>query len=98
MSAAVPDRLAGAISSGATCLFLSAHLDDVVLSCGALIQALAGRCVITVATVFTAAGPRPHTYAARSFLRQCAAGDADSLFAARRAEDRAVLDGLGVGH
>jgi hypothetical protein len=46
--------------------------------------------------VFTAAGPRPHTRAARSFLRQCAVPDAGALYDQRRAEDRAVLTGLGV--
>jgi LmbE family N-acetylglucosaminyl deacetylase len=95
---AVPDRLQSAMSNGAACLFLSAHLDDAVLSCGALIHALAKRCAVTVATVFTAAGPTPHTRAGRSFLRQCASPDADTLFAQRRAEDREVLDRLGVDH
>jgi LmbE family N-acetylglucosaminyl deacetylase len=77
-------------------LFLSAHLDDAVLSCGALMAELAGRCPLTVATVFTEACPPPHTRAARSFLRQCGAPDAAGLFAARRAEDRAVVADLGA--
>jgi LmbE family N-acetylglucosaminyl deacetylase len=89
-------RVEQALSDGAVCLFLSPHLDDTVLSCGALIQALVPRSAVTVATAFTEAGPPPHTFAARSFLRQCAAHDADALFAARRAEDRAVLDRLGT--
>ena len=97
MSAA-PRRIRRAVEDGAPCLFLSPHLDDAILSCGALIRSLAGHCRVTVATVFTAAGPPPHTRAARSFLRQCAAADAAGLFAARRAEDRAVLAGLGVAH
>lgn len=79
-------------------LFLSAHLDDAVLSCGALVMKLAEYCPVTVATLFTAAGAPPHTYAARSFLRQCAAPDAATLFADRRAEDRDVLARLGVGY
>lgn len=95
---ALPDRLAQAADEGSGLLFLSPHLDDAVLSCGALIAELAGRCPITVVTVFTATGPQPHTHAANAFLRQCSASDADELYAARRAEDRAVLDGLGVAH
>ena len=91
-------RLAAAVSAGEPLLFLSAHLDDAVLSCGGLLAALAQRCPSTVATVFTAAGPQPHTRAARSFLRQCCAADAGTLFADRRAEDRAVLARLGVRH
>ena len=31
---------------------------------------------MTVLTPFTTAGPPPHTYAARSFLRQCSVSDA----------------------
>jgi LmbE family N-acetylglucosaminyl deacetylase len=70
---------------------LSPHLDDAVLSCGGLLLALAGRSSVTVATVFTEAGPRPHTRAARSFLSTCGGSDAASLYAERRAEDREVL-------
>lgn len=88
--------LSVAIAAGGPILVLSAHLDDAVLSCGALLSALAGHCPITVVTLFTAAGPPPHTRAARSFLRQCAVPDAAELFAARRAEDGEVLSALGV--
>ena len=97
---AVPpsSRLAAAVSAGEPLLFLSAHLDDAVLSCGGLIASLARQCPLTVATVFTAALAPPHTRAARSFLRQCSAPDAGTLFADRRAEDRDVLAGLGVSH
>ncbi|HXV93434.1 MAG TPA: PIG-L family deacetylase [Pseudonocardia sp.] len=91
-------RLDEVVSRGGPVLFLSAHLDDAVLSCGALIATLARHCPLTVATVFTEAGEPPHTRAARSFLRQCAAADAEGLFARRRAEDREVLGGLGVRH
>jgi len=94
----VPDRLRSAISSKAKCLFLSPHLDDARLSCGALMAALAGHCSITVVTIFTTAGPGPHTRAARSFMRQCSATDAATLFSARRAEDQEVLKGLGASH
>ena len=91
-------RVARAASRGGPLLFLSAHLDDAVLSCGALIEAVARRCPVTVATVFTEAGAPPHTHAARSFLRTCGVADASSLFADRQDEDRAVLDALGVRH
>ena len=81
---------------GEALLFLSAHLDDAVLSCGGLMAHLADRHPLLVVTIFSEAGAPPHTRAARTFLRQCGADDAASLFAARRAEDRAVLDGLGA--
>jgi LmbE family N-acetylglucosaminyl deacetylase len=94
----VPDGVARAVSAGASCLFLSPHLDDAVLSCGALLRALSGRCAVTVATAFTTADGPPHTFAARSFLRQCSVSDAATLFAARRAEDQQVLAELGAAH
>jgi hypothetical protein len=61
-------------------------------------RAMAEVAPVTVVTLFSAAGPPPHTRAARTFLRQCGASDAATLFAQRRAEDVAVLDGLGVRH
>jgi LmbE family N-acetylglucosaminyl deacetylase len=98
MPASFHERVGHVLASGGSCLFLSPHLDDAVLSCGALVQALAGRCALTIATAFTTADPQPHTLAARSFLRACAAGDAAALFHARRAEDREVLGSLGAHH
>lgn len=88
--------LSAAVEAGDPILVLSAHLDDAVLSCGALLTTLVKRCPVTVVTLFTAAGPPPHTYAARSFLRQCVVPDAAGLFAARRAEDGEVLTTLGA--
>ncbi len=85
-------------ADGRGLLFLSPHLDDAVLSCGALLGTLGGRLPITVATVFSAAAPPPHTRAASSFLRQCAATDALDLYEQRRQEDVEVLDVLGVEH
>ena len=98
MSDRPPPGLAEARSGGAAFLFLSPHLDDAVLSCGALMRSLAATSALTVVTAFTTADPPPHTYAARSFLRRCAMPDAEALFAQRRAEDRRVLDDLGAAH
>ena len=92
------DALRKRLRDTAGLLFLSAHLDDAVLSCGGLMATLAGDLPMTVATVFTAAGSPPHTRAASAFLRQCGADDAGRLFEARRQEDTDVLDGLGVEH
>jgi LmbE family N-acetylglucosaminyl deacetylase len=87
-----------ALAQRSPVLFLSPHLDDAVLSCAALIEAVRSTCPVTVATLFTAATSPPHTLAARSFLRQCGAADAAGLFGARRSEDRDVLAELGVEH
>jgi LmbE family N-acetylglucosaminyl deacetylase len=89
--AAVRDVLDGAPS-----VFLSPHLDDAVLSCGALLRRAAGAGEATVATVFSEAAPGPHTRAARSFLRQCGAAGAEALFAERRAEDVEVVEAAGA--
>lgn len=77
-------------------LFVSPHLDDCVLSCGALLTALRGTHQVTVVTLFTAAAPGPVSLSARRYLRQCGARDAETLYRLRRDEDRAVLGRLGV--
>jgi LmbE family N-acetylglucosaminyl deacetylase len=96
MSVASLSRIEGSLATNNPWLFLSPHLDDAVLSCGALMESAAGSRKVVVATLFTESGPAPHTRAARSFLRQCSARDAGSLFEARRREDAAVLSELGV--
>jgi len=80
--------LADMTGAGSAVLVMSPHLDDAVLSCGALLAHLAARHPITVATVFTAAAPPP-VVAARP---QATAGarriDAEDFFAQRRARQR----------
>src|SRR3712207_4761048 len=83
-------------AEGRGLLFLSPHLDDAVLSCGALLSTFGKRLPITVATVFSAAAPPPHTRAARNYLHQCTATSALDLYDERRGEDIEVLAGLGV--
>jgi LmbE family N-acetylglucosaminyl deacetylase len=94
----VPEAIARVLHDGTPAVFVSPHLDDAVLSCAALMRAMVDVAPVTVVTLFSAAGAPPHTRAARTFLRQCGAADAATLFAQRRAEDVAVLDGLGVRH
>jgi LmbE family N-acetylglucosaminyl deacetylase len=89
--------LAAAIERGVPLVVLSPHLDDAVLSCGALIAHAVTRTSVTVATLFTEAGPPPHTWSARRYLHQVGAADAETLYRQRRAEDRAALEPLGVG-
>jgi LmbE family N-acetylglucosaminyl deacetylase len=81
---------------GAAALVISPHLDDAVLSCGALLAHLAPRHRVTVATVFTVAAPPPWSLPARRALRGLGLLDAEDLFAQRRAEDRDVLAGIGA--
>ncbi|MGW1118221.1 PIG-L deacetylase family protein [Streptomyces tanashiensis] len=84
------------VGSGVPMLVLSPHLDDAVLSCGALLGWAGRRAPVTVASLFTEAAPPPYTLSARQYLKQTRAGDAEQLFADRRAEDRRVLELLGV--
>ncbi|SED91245.1 PIG-L deacetylase family protein [Streptomyces sp. TLI_105] len=84
------------LGSDVPMIVLSPHLDDAVLSCGALLGWAGRRAPVTVATLFTEAAPPPYTLSARRYLRQIRAGDAEELFADRREEDRRVLELLGV--
>jgi LmbE family N-acetylglucosaminyl deacetylase len=95
MGSAISD-LQLALTKGTRCIFVSPHLDDAVLSCGALLTALGGHSKVTVVNVFTEAGPPPYTRAARSFLRRSGVSSAEQLFAERRTEDAQVLASLGV--
>ncbi|APE19912.1 MULTISPECIES: PIG-L deacetylase family protein [Streptomyces] len=84
------------VGSDVPILVLSPHLDDAVLSCGGLLGWAGRRAPVTVATLFTEAAPPPYTLSARQYLKQTGAGDAEELFAERRAEDRRVLERLDV--
>jgi LmbE family N-acetylglucosaminyl deacetylase len=81
---------------GSPLIVLSPHLDDAVLSCGELIIRAAERTEVTIATLFTEAGPPPYTLSARSYLRQVGAPDAETLYRQRRSEDGAALESVGV--
>jgi LmbE family N-acetylglucosaminyl deacetylase len=83
---------------GSPLIVLSPHLDDAVLSCGELIVHAAERTEVIVATLFTEAGPPPHTLSARRYLRQVGAPDAGMLYRQRRSEDRAALESAGVAY
>jgi len=98
MNASLAQAVDRAVDEGRGVLLLSAHLDDAVLSCGALLSRLGGRTPVTVVTVFTEAGQPPHTRAAQRYLEQCGAGDAAGLYVDRRREDVEVLESLGVEH
>ncbi|WP_369142643.1 PIG-L deacetylase family protein [Streptomyces sp. R44] len=80
------------LGTGVPMLVLSPHLDDAVLSCGALLGWAGRRAPVTVATLFTEAAPPPYTLSARQYLKRAGARDAQELFADRRAEDRRVLE------
>lgn len=90
------DRLVStAFDAGSAVVAVSPHLDDGVLSCGALLAYLAHQCDVTVATVFTEGAPPPWSLPARRRLRAVGM-DAETWFAHRRAEDTAVLAEIGA--
>lgn len=83
--------------AGSAVLFTSPHLDDAVLSCGALLAKLARTCPVTVLTVFSsAAQPARSGLAARKTLRSLGIADAEDYFEKRRLEDIAVLKEAGA--
>ncbi|MFF7790420.1 PIG-L family deacetylase [Streptomyces sp. NPDC007991] len=90
------DPLNTAIDAGTPLVVLSPHLDDAVLSCGGLMSHAAGRTHVRVVTFFTEAGAPPYTLSGRRYLRQAGQPDAERLYRDRRAEDREVLERLGV--
>ena len=92
------EPLIEAIKGTSRLIVLSPHLDDAVLSCGALMNHARTETSVTVVTFFTEGGAPPYTYSARRYLHQCRKRTANSLFLARRAEDQAVLEGAGISY
>jgi len=91
-------QLVGEIKDvGSPVIFVSPHLDDAVLSCGALLTQLARTNSVTVLTVFSSARP-PAKWApsARTELRNHGAVDAMKYFEDRRAEDIAAMKEVGA--
>jgi LmbE family N-acetylglucosaminyl deacetylase len=92
------DRLLSEVyTEGLPVVAVSPHLDDAVLSCGALLEHLARRCPVTVATVFTTASPRPWPLPAGRQMRAIGEPDAERFYRQRQEEDSAVLADMGVG-
>jgi LmbE family N-acetylglucosaminyl deacetylase len=84
------------LGRGGPLVVLSPHLDDAALSCGAMMIHACQTIPVTVATLFTEAGPPPYTLSARRYLHQVGAKDAAALYRQRREEDRAALQPLGI--
>jgi hypothetical protein len=91
-------QLVGEIQdAGSAVIFVSPHLDDAVLSCGALLTQLAHTGPVTVLTVFSSAlPPSKLALSARRSLRNLGIADAMEYFEDRRAEDIAILKEAGA--
>jgi LmbE family N-acetylglucosaminyl deacetylase len=74
---------------GRRLLIVSPHLDDAVLSCGALLASAPGPCVVTVF-----AGSPPAALATTDWDQACGFADGWRAMSARRTEDRSALGQL----
>lgn len=92
------DPLIAEINDATQLIVLSPHLDDGVLSCGALMSHVRKEIPVTVISFFTEGCSPPYSYAARHYLRKSECDTADSLFLARRTEDQEVLESAGISH
>lgn len=78
-------------------IFISPHLDDAILSAGALIHYLSSSKKIKIITVFTKASKK-NTDATEQFVRSCHHTNNGRLFFDRRKEDKKICQYLKVGH
>lgn len=76
--------------------FLSPHLDDAALSCGGLIEHLANKTSVTVATIFTGTTTGPQTLSAKKSLSNSDYTSAKDYYQARIAEDRKAFSHVPV--
>lgn len=79
-----------------TCVFISPHLDDALLSCGGLISFLKDKTKVVVITVFTHAHDSPKNLSTRRFVSLSGYQNSQSLFSDRRFEDQDILNSLKV--
>lgn len=93
---AYSDLVERVIKEGKTCIFVSPHLDDALLSCGALIHYLAPQTPVVIVTAFTESHDRPKNLSTWNFLRLSGYKSAADLFAQRRQEDIDIATGLGA--
>lgn len=78
------------------CIFLSAHLDDAVFSCGGLISALAGQGKnVSVVTLFTRVIKGKNTNFNRGFVTRCGFSSEIALYKKMARKDKLALGILG---
>jgi len=90
------DLVAKIINKKLPVIIISPHFDDAILSCGELLQQLAGKINCTIITVFTKAHGGPYTLSTRQFLRASGVRDGLSLYKERRNEDTKAQKMLAV--
>lgn len=80
------------------CYFVSAHLDDAILSAGGLIASLATKTQVQALTAFTEGHRGLPTLSARAQLLYANTTSSEKLYTRRRQEDSAIWDYLGVSY
>ncbi len=94
-SSVLSERIDSIIKNKIPCYFVSPHLDDAVFSAGSLITHLSKHTEVNVVSVFTESSSHK-TLSIRAFLSQCGIKDPESLFLARRSEDKKVCEEIGA--
>src|SRR3989344_2696879 len=77
-------------------VFLSPHMDDAILSCGALITNLNKKTEIKIINVFTTVSEKLETKFARKFVAACGYKDSQKLFKDRKREEKKLFNKLGL--
>lgn len=79
------------------CYAISPHLDDAILSAGALLSQLSAAGVpVSVISIFTEGGPGPCTRITRRYMKRSGDSNGATYFQKRRAEDQQACAILGV--
>lgn len=84
------------IKTKQTCVFVSPHLDDAVLSAGGLIDILSKKTKVIVVNVFTKSDDTKQTLSAKVFVKGLGYTKASELFKERIAEDKRALAMFGI--
>ncbi len=87
-------RIKSIIASKKDCYFISPHFDDMAYSASMLASELSKTNRVIVVNVFTEAGNRPYTRAAKAWMHRCGYDDATQFFMDRNAEDKVALSSI----
>lgn len=84
------------INNNQTCVFISPHLDDAMLSAGGLINNLSKKTKVIVINVFTESSDKRQTLSAWKFVKDMGYEKPSILFAERRKEDKEAFSLMGI--
>lgn len=84
------------IKNKQTCIFVSPHLDDAMLSAGGLIHYLSKKTKVVVINVFTESSDEKQTLSAWKFIKDMGYEKPSALFKERLAEDKKAFESMGI--